>query len=161
MHGTELLADVLANNLGFLKMTLADFSDADMLTRPCPGGNHAAWQLGHLTVAENSFLNGSAPGKAPELPAGFKEKFSKENSKIDDPKAFPKKDEILDQFTKQRNAMIAWAKSLTPADLDKPGPHPQFAPSIGHLLAMTPVHVAMHVGQFQGIRRKLGKPVLF
>ena len=26
---------------------------------------------------------------------------------------------------------------------------------------MIPVHVAMHIGQFQVIRRKTGKPVLF
>src|SRR5271170_7679494 len=52
MTQMELSADVLTRNLEMLRMTLADFSDADMLVRPCPGANHAAWQLGHLTAAE-------------------------------------------------------------------------------------------------------------
>ena len=35
-----------------LQFTLGDFSDADMLARPAPSANHAAWQLGHLIAAE-------------------------------------------------------------------------------------------------------------
>src|SRR4051794_12687205 len=46
MTTTELMADVLAQNLEVVKSTLADFSDADMLVRPAPAANHAAWQLG-------------------------------------------------------------------------------------------------------------------
>jgi hypothetical protein len=36
-----------------------------------------------------------------------------------------------------------------------------FAPTVGHLAYVLPVHVMMHLGQVQVIRRKLGKPVLF
>jgi len=159
----ELCADTLKGNLGFINMTLADFSDADMMTRPCPDANHAAWQIGHLIKAETGMTNQVAPGSMPELPADFAEKFSKENSKNDDPNFFPKKQALLDLFTKTRMASIAWAKSLTPADLDKPGPKgmESMVPRVGDLIMLMPVHAAMHVGQFQVIRRKLGKPILF
>jgi hypothetical protein len=32
---------------------------------------------------------------------------------------------------------------------------------VGDILMLHPAHLAMHVGQIQVIRRKLGKPVLF
>jgi len=163
MPSTSLPAELLAGNIGFLKGTLADFSDADMLARPVPAANHAAWQLGHLIVAETNMVNSVKPGAIPELPAGFKEKFTKETSKIDDPAAFPKKDQLLAQFEKTRAATVAWAKSLTPAEMQQATPEAmaRFVATVGALAYMIPVHVAMHIGQFQVIRRKLGKPVMF
>jgi hypothetical protein len=159
----ELLTDLLAGNLEMLKATIADFSEADMLVRPTPAANHTAWQLGHLAAAESNLVNAFQPGAVPALPAEIAAKFSKENSKVNDPAAFPKKAVLLDMVSKTRAATIAWAKQLTPADLDKPGPEKMknFAPTIGHLVAMTPMHTMMHVGQFQVIRRALGKPVIF
>ena len=163
MTQTELLADLLTRNLEFVKSTLADFSDADMLARPCPGANHAAWQLGHLTNSEGSALGMIAPDKARPTPPGFREKFTRETAKIDDPKFFPSKAELIETFSAARLATIEWAKSLKPADLERQTPEKLrgWAPTIGHLLSSMPVHVAMHVGQFQVIRRKLGRPVLF
>ena len=161
MHGTELLADGLKRSFDMLNMTLSDFSDADMFARPCPGANHPTWQLGHLLEAEFFFIDGVAPGKLPPLPASFKDKFTKETAKVDDPKAFPKKEELLSAFSKMREATIAWFKTLTPADLDKPTTMPKFAPTVGHLAIMMPIHDMMHTGQFQVARRKLGKPVMF
>jgi hypothetical protein len=163
MNQCELAADVLQRNLRFVTDTLADFSDADLLARPCPGANHAAWQLGHLISSETRMVNSITPGAAAELPAGFDTKFTKETAGKDDAAFFPKKAALLDQFTKTRAATVAWAKSLTPADLEKPGPERMISrvPTVGHLLAMIGIHTTMHVGQFQVIRRKLGKPVLF
>jgi uncharacterized damage-inducible protein DinB len=163
MSTLELAADLLARDLDMLKMTLSDLSDADMLVRPAAGANHAAWQLGHLASAESWMVNAVAPGAGGELPAGFADRFSKEAAKTDDPAAFPKKAELIDAFEKVRSATIRWVKGLTDADLARPGPEKMrnFAPTVGHLILMTPVHTTMHTGQFQVIRRKLGKPVLF
>lgn len=163
MNQSELAADLLSRNLDLVKNTVGDFSDADMLARPCPGANHPAWQIGHLINSEMSMLNGAKPGAAPALPNGFADKFKKETAGNDDPNFFPKKAELLDAFSKVRAATIAWVKGLTPADMDKPGPERirGFAPTIGHMVAIIPSHVSMHVGQLQVARRKLGKPVLF
>lgn len=163
MKSSDLTADLFQRNLDMLKMTLADFSDADMLARPCPGANHTAWQLGHLITAETHLINASTPGAMPELPAGFADKFNKSTAGSDDASAFPKKADLIALLEKTRAASIRWAKSLTDADLARPieGPIKDFCPSVGHLLTLVPVHTAMHLGQFQVIRRKLGKPVLF
>jgi hypothetical protein len=158
----EFLADILGRNQEMLKMTLADFSDQDMLARPAPSANHAAWQLGHLIVAEAGIINGEKPDTVP-LPAGFREKFSKETATSNDAKAFPSKAELLDAFAKSRAATVAWVKSLKPEDLDRPtvGNIKRMAPTHAHLAGLQADHTTMHVGQFQVIRRALGKPVLF
>lgn len=163
MEALDLLIGSLGWNLEFLKSHVADFSEADMLVRPVPGANHTAWQLGHVLVSERSMVNGVKPGVMPPLPEGFAEKFSKETAKIDDPNAFPSKAEILDAFDKTRAGTIAWAKSLSAADLDAPAPERmrKMAPTLGQMLALVPNHVVMHMGQIQVIRRKLGRPILF
>lgn len=96
-------------------------------------------------------------------PAGFAEKFSKENSKIDDPKAFPSKKELVELLSKTRQKTVAWAKGLSDADMAKPvvGNMNKMCPTVAHMALMQIGHIAMHVGQFQVIRRKLGKPILF
>jgi hypothetical protein len=163
MTQIELLATVLQNNLGMLTSTLADFSDADMLVRPTPAANHAAWQVGHLVNSELGALSLLSPGTAPTLPPGFGDKFNRKTASIDDPSFFPEKQELIDAFTNARSATVAWVRTLTPADLDQQSPEKLrgWAPTIGILLSSMPAHIAMHVGQFQVIRRKLGKPILF
>jgi hypothetical protein len=163
MTTTELMVGALAGNLEMLKSHIADFTEQDMLVRPVPNANHTAWQLGHLVSAEGWMVNGVTPGAVPPPPTGFAEKFTKETSKIDDPKAFPSKTEILAAYEMTRGAVIAWAKTLTAADLDKPGPEKmrQFVPTVGSVLALLPVHTTMHLGQIQVIRRKLGRAIMF
>jgi len=160
----QQLADVLNGNLGMIRATLADFSDQDMLTRPAPAANHALWQLGHLAVTEPWLMaKAGYPQALPTPPEGWGEKFNPKNNKVDDPAFFPKKDEVLAYYDKVRAAFASWVLTVKTEDLGKPMPPPVngFAPTLGSLLLQTPVHAAMHVGQFQVIRRKLGKPVLF
>jgi uncharacterized damage-inducible protein DinB len=162
MTPLELMIGSLAQSQKMFKDHIGDFTDAEMLVRPTPGANHTAWQLGHLILAEAGMVNACAPGAVP-MPAGFSDKFTKESAKSDDPKAFVGKAELLAAFDAGRAATIAWAKKLTPADLETPGPEKMrdFIPTVGHLVALLPVHDAMHLGQVQVIRRKLGRPHIF
>jgi hypothetical protein len=159
----DLLVSMLEGNLQMLQMTLNDFSDADMMVRPAPAANHTMWQLGHLCRAEVNLINLVRAGSMPELPAGFADKFDKKTSTVDDPKAFVSKQELLDVFAKTRQATINVAKTVTAAELEVAMPEKmqRLAKTGGDMLAVQVGHVAMHVGQFQVIRRKLGKPVLF
>lgn len=162
MGTTELLADSLQRNLMMADWMLSDFSDADMLVRPLPGANHAAWQIGHLAVSEARMGKMLKPAMAIELPAAFSEKFTKETASIDNPEKFPKKAELLDQLAKVRAASVAIVKSMNESDLAKPtqGHMAESFPTHGHFVNLIPAHLAMHVGQIQVIRRKLGKPHL-
>ncbi|MCC6424289.1 MAG: DinB family protein [Phycisphaerales bacterium] len=160
----ELLATGAARNLDLLKMTVADFSEADLFVRPVPGANHAAWQIGHLIVAETNLVNAFRPDTLPPVPPAIAERFTKSTASIDDPAKFGvTKQQLLDALVGVRANTVKWIKSLSPKDLDQPAPERlrNFAPDLGQLIMMLSSHVIMHLGQVQVIRRKLGKPVLF
>jgi DinB superfamily len=163
MGQIDLLADSLHRNLMMASWMLGDFSDADMLVRPVPGANHAAWQIGQVTASEARIGKMFKPAMAIELPPGYAEKFTKHTAGIDDPEKFPKKAELLDHLARVRAGTVAIVKAMTEADLAAPmqGPMAEFFPTHGHVVAnLIPTHLAMHVGQIQVIRRKLGKPHL-
>ena len=156
----EFFAGSLKGSLEMLKMHLGDMTDADLMLRPAPGANHANWQIGHL-IASEVYLVTKAGGKAVELPAGFAEMYSKETVKSDDPSKFARKADLIATFEKVRAGTIAWAKGLTMAQLEAPSPMPNFLPTVADLANLGNLHIAMHLGQIQVLRRKLGKPVLF
>jgi DinB superfamily len=162
---TYLIGD-LNKNVGFVSHTLGDFTDADLFVRPCPGANTAGWQLGHLISAESSMLKNIAPALAVTLPEGFTDKYNMEANKSEDPAKFAPfntKAQLLELFTKVRGGTVAWVSSLTSEQLDGPTPdkYKMWAPTLGALAAGQITHTLMHLGQFQVIRRKLNKPVLF
>ncbi len=163
MTQSEFLAQHLAANFELLKMTIADMSDADLLVRPVPGANHPKWQIGHLAGVEGKLLMQAGGTGFPELPAGFSDRFNKTTAGNDDPAFFPSKEAMLDIYSKVRAAAVAWVKTLSPQDMEKPGPEElrSFAATVGDLILMTSTHLTMHLGQIQVLRRKLGKPVLF
>jgi hypothetical protein len=164
MTAKDAIKTALTATQNLLSWYLSDLSDADLLVRPAPGANHAAWQLGHLIQAECSLLGKQAPGAAyPELPAGFKERYTKPTAANDAPKDFATKAEYLGLFNKVREATLANLARLSDADLDRPttGDMAKFAPTLGALFLLVSNHTLMHAGQFTVTRRKLGKPVLF
>jgi hypothetical protein len=160
MTTNDLLAAGLERDLGAIKRHVADFSDAELLVRPVPGANHANWQLGHVILSESLLMEGCGAAM-PGLPAGFAERYSKDNIKCDDPGKLATKAELLEVLEKTRRASVAFAKSVTAVQLAKPSPLAQVWPTVGDLLASWPAHNAMHMGQIQVLRRKLGKPILF
>jgi hypothetical protein len=144
----------------FLKMTVADLSDADLMVRPVPNANHANWQLGHLICSEAGIL-GSCGAKMPELPAGFKDLYTgRASAANEDASKFAKKEALLALFDKVRAASIEWVKTVTPQQFEAKGPF-DFVPTVAAAVGVGSVHVAMHLGQIQVLRRKLGKPILF
>ncbi len=98
MNLNDYFVGDLKQSQQFLKMTVADLSDADLLVRPVPGANHANWQIGHLISAEVGILT-ACGAKMPELPAGFKELYGTKGSNTnDDASKLAKKDDLLARF---------------------------------------------------------------
>ncbi|HMF13814.1 MAG TPA: DinB family protein [Gemmataceae bacterium] len=162
MTAKDAIKRVFDTNFNVLEKYVSDLSDADLLVRPVPRANHAAWQLGHLIAAEISLLS-SVPGGPPlELPPGFAERHGKETAAVDPPKGFLSKAEYMSIFKKVREQTFAKLDRLSDADLDKPntGRMAQFFPTLGDLFLLVAGHQMMHAGQFAVLRRKLGKPIL-
>src|SRR5437588_10842865 len=159
MTGKEAIKNALKGTQNMLNMYVSDLSDADLLVRPVPGANHIAWQLGHLITAEGGLLADCLPGAAYQpLPAGFREKYTKETASSDAPAGFLKKGDYLATFNQAREATLAALDKLSDADLDRPttGKMAQFAPTVGALLLLVSNHTLMHAGQFTPVRRTPG-----
>lgn len=145
-----------------LKTYISDLDDADLLRRPGEGCNHLAWQLGHLISSEVMLLEKVAPGQGIELPDGFADAHSKENSGSDDASSFLKKDEYVELFDQVR----AWSNGVLDGypddDFDKESPEDfrSFCPTLGEMFTLIATHPMMHAGQFVVVRRQAGKPIL-
>jgi hypothetical protein len=162
MTAKDALKTALNSNRTLLTSYLSDFSDADLLVRPAPKANHAAWQLGHLIAAEVMLL-GMVPGaKPPALPAGFAERYTKNTAADDGPAGFLSKAEYLRLLGQVREVTLSTLANLPEAELDTPvkGDMAAFAPTIGALFLGMASHELMHGAQFTVTRRKLGKPIL-
>jgi hypothetical protein len=164
MKASQVLETALNGTQFLTNHYLEDLSDADLLTRPTPGANHIAWQLGHVIASEVGMVRSQLPNAAyPELPSGFAEQYTKDTAAKDPPKGFLTKQKYLDLFNRVREVTKATVSKLSDADLDRAttGNMAQFAPTLGVFLMLVSNHTLMHAGQFSVVRRKLGKPILF
>ncbi|MEM9352363.1 MAG: DinB family protein [Planctomycetota bacterium] len=148
-----------------LKSYIGDLEDAELFTRPGEGCNHLAWQLGHLIASECMLLNTIKPGAAPDLPEGFAECYSKEQTTEDDPAKFHTKAEYAELFDKVRAATNDVLNGVSEEELDAPNPHPdenfrQMFPTVGSMFVLNATHPMMHAGQFVPVRRTLSKPIV-
>ena len=149
-------------SLFVLKSYLGDLSDAELMTRPGPGCNHLAWQLGHLISAEVGLLKDISSQPPAELPAGFTEQHGKDKTGENDPTKFLTKQQYLDLFDQVRVKTVAALESMSDADFAKPSPERfrKFFPTVGDMMVLIATHPMMHAGQFAVTRRVLGKPVV-
>ena len=164
MTGIQVLIVALESTKATLEMLVGDFSDADLLVRPVPGANHAAWQIGNVIVGDPYLVKAELPNAVfPELPAGFADLHGGKGAKIDQDAGFLTKDGYLKLLGSTRDATIAAVSKLTDADLDRPSSDGMkwAGPTLAHVLMFAASHTIQHAGQFSVIRRKLGKPVMF
>lgn len=163
MNGIAAIKNALESTRHLMHLYVSDLSDADLLVRPVPGANHAAWQLGNVIGGDRFLVASQLPDAAyPDLPEGFMEKHGPSGAKDDGPDGFLTKAEYLDLLDKTRAATIAALEKLTDADLDRPSTEDmaKYAPTLGAVFIGVANHTMMHGGQFSVIRRVLGKPVL-
>jgi DinB superfamily len=142
---------------------LEDITDAEMLDRPVEGANNIAWQLGHLISSERSLVEAAAPGSMSELPAGFRERHTKETAANDKPADYLTKDEYQRLAKEVRANTLRSLDKLSDADLDKPatGRVPPFIKTAGDCFVTIGPHWSSHAGQWVVLRRKLRRPVMF
>ncbi len=163
MSQSQLIADLSKNANGLLHKHLADLTDADLMTRPAPAANHGLWQLAHLARFEGMLAKLVSPDHPFALPAVYAEVGGKNTAGVDDPARFPTKAEVMAVLDGAHAAQLAGLPKLTDAELAEPSPEQfrGFAPRLGDLLAMGPMHAMLHLGQIQVLRRTLGKPNVF
>jgi uncharacterized damage-inducible protein DinB len=146
---------------GSLRMFTEDLSPQELLHRPTPKANCAAWLIGHLTLTDRSILKRLGVTDLPPLPDDqFEHRFSRDEG-CPQAESFGDVSVLLKTFEASRAKLTEFARSLPPAAFDTPleKPHPRFK-TVGEILAFVSLHNAMHVGQITTIRRSLGKAPL-
>jgi len=161
MIQADVLVNLLTRAKHMVNRHLADFSDADLLVRPVPNANHAAWQLAHLVYYGHLTVKALDPTSTFALPEHFDQTQGAEAAASDDPKRFPSKAELIRLYEACADATIAAVKGGIDLGAASPDMFKNFAPTLGELVLMGPLHTGMHMGQIQVIRRALKKPVLF
>lgn len=159
----QLINESLSTATFCVNAYLQDLSDEDLLRRPCDGGNHIAWQLGHLLASDNRLINSVCPGSMPDLPSGFVDQHSKQNAGVDLASSFLTKQQYLELMVNQHQALREALSKMTDEDLQQQSPEGirDYAPSVGSVFNLTPSHWMMHSGQWVIVRRQLGKDALF
>jgi hypothetical protein len=164
MRAKEVVKIALTSTQNLVPMYLSDVTDAEVAVHPVPGANNIAWQLAHLTTAEEYLLGDQLPGvQYPEIPAAIANLGNERTGKVDPPGGYLSKAQYVEWFNKMRAATIAAVDKLSDSDLDRPVTNTmaKFAPTLGALLILTANHTLMHGGQFTVVRRALNKPVAF
>jgi hypothetical protein len=162
MNAKDAIRETLNTSMLVLKSYVSDLTDAELLTRPGPGCNHIAWQLGHLINSECGLMNMIRPGSAPELPAGFGERHGKDAAGVNDPAKFETKERYLELFELVNAAFLKLLDDYPEADFALPAPENfrSMFPTMASMFILTATHPMMHAGQFVPVRRALGKPVV-
>jgi uncharacterized damage-inducible protein DinB len=161
------------NTVDTLRAALS-FGDGDLrfiepmrdapLTRPMPGGNHALWILGHLTIAEGR-MHQIILGE-PNPVTHWKPLFDWGTQPSDDPDLYPPFDEVLETYKRLLTKTLSLLDEMDEDGLDQPVQQPPpgledaFA-TVGQTLLVIAMHQAFHSGQASVARRAGGHEPYF
>lgn len=140
---------------------LHDFHEDEWFAMP-GGVTHAAWQAGHLAMAEYRLcldrIRGVRPDDERIISTEFLMLFGKGSGPNPDPSVYPSRSEIMATLERVHEAALSECATLTDADLDATAlkPHPWFTTKIGSL-SWFAAHEMSHAGQLGILRRLLGK----
>jgi hypothetical protein len=142
---------------------LGDIDDGDWYWRPAEVATHAAWQAGHLAVAEYGLVLFRQRGRRREdaelMSARFRKQFGRGGSpaQADNPSPAEIRS-VLEQVHRQAMTELA---GYHVEQLDEPveEPYAAFATKFGALLFCA-AHEMLHAGQIGLLRRLMGKSPL-
>ena len=154
----EILVHSLRTSQALLQRYVADLTPQEMLHRPAPAANCAAWLIGHLVLVERNALKRLGVTDLPALPDGFEKRFSRDEG-CPQASAFGDVTGLMPLFDQHRARLIDAVMRAPAAQLDAPiePPHPMFK-TVAEATNFYAAHVAMHAGQVTIIRRSLGRP---
>ncbi len=157
LTGPAALAFGIESAAGLTNWLLADFSASDLLYRPTPEANCAAWIVGHLVMSGRTMMTRLGATNLPTLPDGFEAKFARDEvaPKLAD---YGDTTKLAEIFTQHHELFAKHVAAMAPAKLAEPlpTPHPRFK-THAELAGFATVHIAMHAGHLSLIRRMLGR----
>jgi hypothetical protein len=155
----DAIAYALRTSKALFHRYLDDLKPHEFDHQPCPGGNSAAWVVGHLIRTDRRSLTWLGVADLPTVPDGFEERFAPTRAAAAGQGGYGDPKELMALFDAHRDRLIAAVLAADEAVLREPPSiqSPLFADKGEGLLFMG-LHTAMHLGQVSIIRRSLGYP---
>lgn len=147
---------------GYMLGILGEIDEADWFTMPAGCPTHAAWQVGHLAMAEYGLCLFRQRGRQPIdlelMSSSFRKQFSKGSVPVTDSGQYPPPAEIRATLDRVHAQVQREAPAFTAEQLHEPVdmPYAVEATKLGSLLFCSH-HEMLHAGQLGLLRRLLGK----
>jgi uncharacterized damage-inducible protein DinB len=143
----------------FMRDSVSDLSDEDMVLQPPGVPNHAAWTLGH--VIHSCEAMAGELGMEPWLPGEWESQFGYGSSPAAVVSQHPSKAELLAALEEASRRLRAALLGMDETALAEPLPDErvrEMLPTKGHaLLQVVAAHTAFHAGQLAAWRRAIGR----
>ena len=147
---------------GYTLSILSEIDEQDWFVMPAGCPTHAAWQVGHLAMAEYGLglfrQRGRAEIDAELMSSSFRKQFSRGSVPEADASKYPSPAEIRGVFDRVHTQVLKEAAGFTAEQLKEPVdmPYAAEATKLGALLFCSH-HEMIHAGQLGLLRRLLGK----
>jgi uncharacterized damage-inducible protein DinB len=153
------LAACLERTVAFMRQSVADLSDEDIVAQPPGVPNHAAWTLGH--VIHSCQAMAGELGVEPWLPPHWESQFGYGSSPAAVSSRHPSKAALLAALAEASDRLRIALLGMNEAALAEPLPDEavrEMLPTKGHaLLQIIAAHTAYHAGQLAAWRRAIGR----
>jgi uncharacterized damage-inducible protein DinB len=153
------LVGCLERTMAFMRQSVADLSDEDMVLQPPGVPNHAAWTLGH--VIHSCQAMAGELGVQPWLPSEWESQFGYGSSPADLVSQHPSKVALLAALDEAGRRLQTALSGMDEQALAEPLPDEEVRelwPTKGHaLLQVVAAHTAYHAGQLAVWRRAIGR----
>lgn len=151
--GVNVLNWARSKTLGFIE----DIPEAKLCHQPIPGGNHAAWVMGHLANTDDFFLS-TLVGQPRKFPESWGKLFGQGSTPTPNTTDYPSLTEMKEGLRMRREELIAFFKSMDADKLASPLPDDikDFAANHATLMTTLAWHEGLHAGQLTIIRKSLG-----
>jgi uncharacterized damage-inducible protein DinB len=145
--------------VAFMRESVADLSDEDMVLHPPGVPNHAAWTLGH--VIHSCEAMAGELGVEPWLPRQWESQFGYGSSPTALVQERPSKAALLAALAEASHRLRTALLRLDDKALAEPLPDEkvrELLPTMGHaILQVVAAHSAYHAGQLAVWRRAIGR----
>lgn len=144
-----------------LEKLLDGVSDVCFTTFPGERVNNMAWQIGHITLTRTCFIEYLCPERRDALILTDAERclFDQGGQPPKSPAAYPSRERLVLCFRSVDTAWIAFIKSLTPDDLERP--FGKKGDPLADLMTFLLTHESYHLGQIGFIRSFYGYDRVF
>jgi len=157
---SDYLVSNLHNSLAYALGLAHDIPPGRFCEKPGPTVNHPAWCFGHLSIYPDRILPLVDKGDLVDPDERFDELFAAGTECVDDPTAYPTKQDIMLRFEARHRAMLDILPTIPEDVLDRETPVESLRsrmPTVGHFVAfLFGPHLMCHLGQVSTWRRVVG-----